>query len=520
MILGRNIVIGSRGSDLALWQAEFTKTKLEAFGHAVRIEIIRTKGDAIQHLSFDKIEGKGFFTKELEDALLSGEIDLAVHSHKDLPTTYPDGLTIAGVSYREDSTESLLMLPGSVDLTKPLKLKKGAIVGTSSARRKSQLIALRPDLMIKELRGNVPTRVNKLRNAEYDAIVLASAGLNRLNLELDTIHREIIPQQLMIPAPAQGVLAYQIRSSDLEMASIVESISDTHVQQTSEIERTVLNQLDGGCLLPLGVYCESTGNGFQAWASLQPLDGSAYRRAFVRGDSPHLLSDSILHVLTRAEDRSVYISRNSEDAELFNDQLTNFGFKVIAKSPVRFETITWKDPGNYNWVFFTSKQCVRHFFSQKIEISPNIRTAALGSGTASLLNRFGIVPDYTGKDGSPYETAKEFGNIAGNSTVLFPIAESGLRTVQKALSEQVEIKEIPVYRMVQAPFERFISAHIYVFTSPSAVSSFFITQPEISGLIVAIGDATKAALHEAGYADVLVAPFSTEQALADLVCGL
>jgi hydroxymethylbilane synthase len=518
--VGRKIVIGSRGSDLALWQAEFTKTKLEAFGHSVKIEIIRTKGDVIQHLSFDKIEGKGFFTKELEEALLSGEIDLAVHSHKDLPTTYPDGLTIAGVSYREDSTESLLILPEAIDLTKILKLKTGAIVGTSSARRKSQLIALRPDLIIKDLRGNVPTRVSKLKSGEYDAIVLASAGLNRLSLELGTVHREIIPQQLMIPAPAQGVLAYQIRSDDTEMSGIVEYISDQQVQQTIDIERTVLNRLEGGCLLPLGVYCEYADNGFQAWASLQPLNGSAFRRAFVRGNNPQILSITILNVLTRVENRAVYISRNSEDAELFMHQLTNFGFKVIAKSPVRFETISWKDPGHYDWLFFTSKQCVRHFFSQKIAIDDRIRLAAMGSGTASLLKQFGIVPEFIGKDRNPLETAADFGNLAEKTTVLFPIAENGLRSVQQAVSRLVDVKEVPVYRMVAAPIERFISAEIYVFTSPSAVRSFFLTQPEISGLIVAIGSATESALNEVGYADVLVAPFSSEQALADLVCGL
>jgi hydroxymethylbilane synthase len=251
----RKIILGSRGSELALWQANFTKTQLEKLGYSVEIIIIKTKGDQIQHLSFDKIEGKGFFTKELEEALLDGTIDLAVHSHKDLPTTFPEGLTIAAVSYREDCSESILISPEALNLNEHLGLKKGAIVGTSSARRKSQLLNIRPDLIIKDLRGNVPTRINKLRDKMYDAIVLASAGLNRLNIDLEDIHRNIVPPTTFIPAPAQGVLAFQIRESDEEMREIILQINDALVAKSIAIERKVLNRMDGGCLLPLGVYC-------------------------------------------------------------------------------------------------------------------------------------------------------------------------------------------------------------------------------------------------------------------------
>jgi len=365
--MGRTITIGSRGSDLALWQAKFTKKQLEDLGHHVSISIIKTKGDIIQHLSFDKIEGKGFFTKELEEALLEGTIDLAVHSHKDLPTTHPEGLTIAGVSYREDPTESLLSRPEAADFTRELNLREGAVVGTSSHRRKSQLLHIRPDLIIEDLRGNVPTRVDKLKRGDYDAIVLASAGLNRLALDLGELRREIISQYRMIPAPAQGVLAFQIRENDEEMKEIIRSISNEGVQASIAVERTVLNRLDGGCLLPLGVYCEATTDGFQAWASLQPLDGSPFRRTFVRGNNAETLGTNLLDSLTRAEDRVVYISRNPEDAMLFINQLSDFGFKVIAKSPVRFETIHGEETIATDWIFFTSKSSVTHFFINRYE---------------------------------------------------------------------------------------------------------------------------------------------------------
>ena len=164
------IVIGTRGSDLALWQANFIKDELEKLGIEAELKIIKTQGDKMLNLSFDKLEGKGFFTKELEDELLNGKIDLAVHSHKDLPTNHPPGLIIAAVSEREEPSELLIILKDCVDIQYKLSVKFGGMVGTSSNRRKAQLLAVRPDLEIVDLRGNVPTRIQKLRDEDYDAI--------------------------------------------------------------------------------------------------------------------------------------------------------------------------------------------------------------------------------------------------------------------------------------------------------------------------------------------------------------
>src|SRR5882757_8479256 len=175
----RKLIIGTRGSDLALWQANFIKDTLAAINITAELKIIKTQGDRLLNLSFDKLEGKGFFTKELEEELLAGSIDLAVHSHKDLPTEHPPGLIIAAVSEREDPSELLLVLKDCVDIRQKMSVKFGARVGTSSNRRKAQLLAYRPDFDIKELRGNVPTRVDKLRNEKYDAIMLAKAGISR-----------------------------------------------------------------------------------------------------------------------------------------------------------------------------------------------------------------------------------------------------------------------------------------------------------------------------------------------------
>lgn len=253
------IRIGSRGSDLALWQAHHVKRQLEAFGAEVSLTIIKTQGDQIQHLSFDKLEGKGFFTKEIEQALLDNEIDLAVHSHKDLETTPPEGLVIAAVSERENPADVLLIHKRAVDSNEHWNLKQGAVVGTSSARRKSQLVGLRSDVVIQDLRGNVPTRLQKLVDGEYDAILLAKAGLDRLQLDLSAVHEEVLDPEEFVPAPAQGVLALQIRESDADLFTFMQQMNHADVQSKILLERTVLNRLQGGCQLPLGVYCPEEG---------------------------------------------------------------------------------------------------------------------------------------------------------------------------------------------------------------------------------------------------------------------
>lgn len=248
----RKIRIGSRGSDLALWQANHVKNQLEALGAEVSITIIKTQGDEIQHLSFDKLEGKGFFTKEIEQALLQDTIDLAVHSHKDLETNPPEGLIIAAVSERENPSDVLLIHPKAFDKEAFWSLKEGSVVGTSSARRKSQLVGYRSDVIIKDLRGNVPTRLQKLVDGEYDAILLAKAGLDRLKLDLQGMHEIVLDPEQFIPAPAQGVLALQIRENDHELYNFMQAMNHEDIQSQIALERTVLNRLQGGCQLPLG----------------------------------------------------------------------------------------------------------------------------------------------------------------------------------------------------------------------------------------------------------------------------
>jgi hydroxymethylbilane synthase len=265
----QKIRIATRGSELALWQARHLTTELANLGYEAELKIIVTKGDAIQHLSFDKIEGKGFFTKEVEDALIAGEADVAVHSMKDLPTASPDGLILGALSYREDPRDCLLVRTEAIDETQVLKLKPNAIVGTSSARRKAQILHLRADVTTKDIRGNVPTRINKLREGQFDAILLAKAGLERLALDTSDLLSIPLHHREFVPAPAQGVLAYQCKSDDIKMRKILAKIHHANVADCTNVERKVLQMMDGGCHLPLGVYCEKDKMGnYHAFAAM------------------------------------------------------------------------------------------------------------------------------------------------------------------------------------------------------------------------------------------------------------
>ncbi len=269
--------IGTRGSKLALWQAEFTQAELSRIGVESRLVIIKTQGDLVQHLGFDKLEGKGFFTKEIEDSLLRGEIDLAVHSMKDLPTSQPEGLAITAVSYRENAADLLLLQPGAVEKGQIFRLKKGAVVGTSAARRKAQMLDFRPDVVLKDIRGNVPTRLDKLRQGQFDAIFLAAAGVNRLALDLEGLEVIELHPREFVPAPAQGVLAWQVNRSDTATRLLLQKIHHAGTSAVTNVERRTLQLMEGGCQLPLGVYCERDASGyFHAFAACE-IDGQMRR---------------------------------------------------------------------------------------------------------------------------------------------------------------------------------------------------------------------------------------------------
>ena len=241
--------IGSRGSALALWQARSIARALhEISGAEPEIVIIKTSGDKFQQASFSQIGTKGVFIKELEDALLDGRIDLAVHSMKDVPTEMPDGLTIAAIGKREDVRDALLSSSGATLAS----LRQGARVGTSSLRRQSQLLYVRRDLQMLELRGNVDTRVDKLKRGDYDAIVLAKAGLDRLGLSANI--SEVLPHEVSLPAAGQGAIGIEARAGDNETLRILARLEDADSRSAVTAERSALAGLGGGCQVPIGAW--------------------------------------------------------------------------------------------------------------------------------------------------------------------------------------------------------------------------------------------------------------------------
>lgn len=245
---GNKLIIGSRGSKLALWQAEHICQRLSEKwrGLHIEIKIIKTLGDKVLDVALSKVGGKGLFTKELETAILAGEIDIAVHSLKDLPTVVPDGLVLGAVTERQ-WWEDVLVSRDGVTLD---RLPAGARVGTSSLRRRVQLEHLRPDLEFADLRGNVDTRLARLDRGDYGAIVLARAGLTRLGLE--TRITQVLGTEIMIPAAGQGALAIQWREGDSRIAGWLEFLSDPGTTAEVTAEREFLHEMGGGCQAPIG----------------------------------------------------------------------------------------------------------------------------------------------------------------------------------------------------------------------------------------------------------------------------
>jgi hydroxymethylbilane synthase len=523
--MSSKIIIGSRGSDLALWQANYVQAQLKAIGLEASITIIKTQGDKIQDLSFDKLEGKGFFTKEIEDALLKKEIDLAVHSHKDLPTTSPEGLMIAAVSQREDPSEFLLMQKEAVDARNKFSLKRNAIVGTSSARRKSQMLAFREDIEIRELRGNVPTRIQKLRDKQYDAILLAAAGVERLEINLEEFQVVKLDPKEFVPAPAQGVLALQIRSEDTELLKKLQAIHHPDVAEAIAVERRVLNQLDGGCQLPLGVYCapdedDDGKNIFRSWTSFAQAWDKTPKWIYYEHEDASVIAERILQKLKSTEIKSVFISRDSGRFDLFTKSLTANGITVHSKALIDIRTLEVKVVPRTDWIFFSSKNAVKHFFNQKPEMgSP--KYGCVGKSTAEALRRFGKKPDFIGYSTDTRMTGKQFAATVGSGTVLFPQAKESMRSIQLQFSNRNQVIDLSVYETIKNNDTLVPEVDALVFTSPSNVEAFFEKNKIKTGQkVVAMGGATGSALRDRGVQRYAMPKTFDDIGLAQAVYGL
>src|SRR5580700_9051645 len=290
--------IGSRGSQLALWQANHISALLRARGHQVEIEIIHTTGDKITDVPLAMVGakgglGKGIFTKEIEEALAAGRVDLAVHSLKDLPTELPPGFEIAAITEREDPRDAFC----SRHYSQIKDLPKNARVGTSSLRRQAQLKAIRPDLDIHPLRGNVDTRLSKLERGEYDAIILAAAGLKRLGKT--ELIKQIIPAEIMCPAAGQGALGIEIREGDETIRQHLEFLDDPAARAATTCERALLNRLGGGCQVPIGAFAEMKNGKLHLEGIVANPDGSKLLRESRDGNDPEQLGNEVGDILLR-----------------------------------------------------------------------------------------------------------------------------------------------------------------------------------------------------------------------------
>jgi hydroxymethylbilane synthase len=300
----KKIFIGSRGSELALWQANKVKSLLEKAHRniSVEIKIVKTKGDKILDVALSKIGDKSLFTKELEVMLLEREIDLAVHSLKDLQTKLPDDLILSAVTKRHRVEDVLIAGKKGITIS---NLKDNAVVATGSLRRRCQLLHLRPDIKVAELRGNVPSRIEKFLNSDWDAIILARAGVERLNLK--KYISSYISTDEILPAVGQGALGIETHTENDFVNELLKSVHNENTYKAVLAERALLRTLEGGCQVPIGAFAEVKTNGLYLDAMIGSLDGSITFRKKVRGskEKPEQLGKNLAKELLKAGGKEI-----------------------------------------------------------------------------------------------------------------------------------------------------------------------------------------------------------------------
>lgn len=292
----RKIIVGSRRSKLAITQTNWVIDQLKKLGVPYEFEVkeIVTKGDQIQNVTLSKVGGKGLFVKEIEQAMLDKDIDMAVHSMKDMPAVLPEGLTIGCIPPREDPRDALIS-KGNLTFS---ELKPGAIVGTSSLRRSAQLLAVRPDLEIKWIRGNIDTRLDKLKNEEYDAIILAAAGLSRMGWDPNIV-AEFLEPELCLPAVGQGALSIECRADDQDLLNELKKLTCENTKITVEAERAYLDKMEGGCQVPIAGFAKKSEDGTVSLTALVASpDGKVIYKEVVEGTDPKAIGVQAAEIMS------------------------------------------------------------------------------------------------------------------------------------------------------------------------------------------------------------------------------
>src|SRR5262245_42647063 len=515
------ILFGSRGSELALTQTRMIAQALhERTGEACRIEIFETKGDRVQDQPLPEIGGKGLFTAELEAALRQGTIDAAVHSLKDLPVADPDGLCVAAVPPRAAAADVLVYAPGRQDRGDPrVPLQRGCRVGTSSHRRRAALLRLRPDLQLADVRGNVPTRVAKVYRGDYDAVVLAAAGLDRLHLDLGGLRRIELPPDLCAPAPAQGALAVQCRSDDQRMRALLAALHDEATARCVDAERELLALLGGGCSMPLGAFVRpQDGGGFRLQAALfghpgQQPDADAGAFLDLQGADPRALvraAASELAPLVGAPllGRRIVLLRPEGSGGELAQRLGVAGAAVQSVALTRLVPLQRGADGLRELVrdralCFTSARAAEHFFALARDVDlDGVPVFAAGPATAAAVRAFGLAcaSPAEGTGGAALARCVAAAGAPPRG-VLFPCAEEHHGDLEAGLAAAgIAVAALPLYRCeaLAAAAVRAPAGAVLVFTSPSAVRAYATAHRASDAHCVALGPTTAQALRAAG----------------------
>lgn len=454
------LMIGSRGSQLALWQAHWIQARLRELGVDSEIEIIRTTGDKITDVPLAQAGGKGLFTKEIEDALLEGRVDCAVHSLKDLPTELPTGLILAAVPEREEPYDALVG-------ARLADLPSGARVGTSSLRRAAQLRRLRPDLVIESVRGNLDTRLRKLDEGQYDAIVLAAAGLRRLGWA-DRI-AELLAPEIVCPAVGQGALGIETRDRG-EAFEICARLNHAETRLAVTAERAVLRGLGGGCQVPIGAHAQVTANHVHLRSVVAAPDGSALIEKTLEGSiadaedlgsvmARDLLQDGGASVLLDVYGempallgQRVLVTRPQDQAAPLSQALRGYGAEAIEIPAIGVEPLPFEQPelASFDWLIFTSVNGVRFFLDAVAEVNGMPKLCAIGSATAEAIEARGLRVDRIAAESVGEGVVALFeGESLEGQRFLIARASSARPVIPEALQAQgATVVDLPIYQNV------------------------------------------------------------------------
>ncbi|MEX1018269.1 MAG: hydroxymethylbilane synthase [Litorilinea sp.] len=556
----RLIRAGTRGSALALWQTEYVIGRLAAAWPALefRADIVRSRGDRDQHTPLPSLGGKGLFTAELELGLRTGTMDIAVHSLKDLPIADPEGLVTAAVLARDEARDVLISRRGAMLDDLPAN----AIIGTSSTRRCAQLLARRPDLHVQSIRGNVDTRLRKLDEGLYDAIILAGAGIKRMGLAARVT--QWLPVEWFTPAPGQGALAIQCRANDAPVIQMLQSIHDAELAQLVHSERQFLAALGGGCSEPVGAYAVRDPGGItlQAWFSTP--DGQRRWSETVQDNAHNAGSATVAHNAARAAQaavgqgnshsalfaqenrppRIVLTRSRTEDLADCRAVLAAGMQPVLAPMIAMTAELTAQElaaavgkAASYDWLIFTSANAVRIFAElwQAAGGTPTdfagVAVAAVGPHTAEAARRLGFEVAYVPAAYSAAGLGADAARFAGQR-ILLPCSAAGAPDLVSTLAEHAaDVVEIPLYHPTGQTLDAFAlraleaGVDVITFASPSAVRALHgevLAHASLHGLLTrcplaCIGPQTAAAATELGLEVALISETHTMDALIRLV---